>query len=114
MVSYVALVAIVYDRSGHSGAWVAAVLVVMFGVTAAVGPWAGALGDRVDRRFLMIGSDLAAAATFVGIAFASGILGLCALLIATLVPPRRRDTADVDGAVTETVRPSRSEWSLAT
>jgi MFS family permease len=73
MVSYVALVAVVYERSGHSGRWVAAVLVVMFGVTAAVGPWAGALGDRLDRRLLMIGSDLAAAATFVGIAFAHSL-----------------------------------------
>jgi MFS family permease len=55
-----------------------------------------------------------AALTPAGVCIASGILGLCALLIATRVPPRRRDTADVDGAVTETVRPSRSEWSLAT
>ena len=73
MVAYVALVAVVYDRSGHSGGWVAAALVVMFGVSAAVGPWAGALGDRFDRRLLMIGSDLAAAATFVGIAFAHSL-----------------------------------------
>ena len=73
MVAYVALVAVVYDRSGHSGGWVAAALVVMFGVSAAVGPWAGALGDRFDRRLLMIGSDLAAAAAFVGIAFAHSL-----------------------------------------
>lgn len=73
MVSYVALVAVVYQRSGHSGGWVAAALVVMFGLSALVGPWAGALGDRFDRRLLMIGSDLAAAATFVGIAFAHSL-----------------------------------------
>ena len=73
MVSYVALVAVVYQRSGHSGGWVAAALVVMFGVSALVGPWAGALGDRLDRRLLMIGSDVAAAATFVGIAFAHSL-----------------------------------------
>lgn len=73
MVSYVALVAVVYLRSGHSGGWVAAALVVMFGVSALVGPWAGALGDRFDRRLLMIGSDLAAAMTFVGIAFAHSL-----------------------------------------
>jgi len=79
MVSYVALVAVVYDRSGHSGGWVAAALVVMFGLSALVGPWSGALGDRLDRRLLMIGSDLAAAATFVGIAFAHSLPLLVAL-----------------------------------
>ncbi len=110
MVSYVALVAVVYDRSGHSGGWVAAALVVMFGVSALAGPWAGALGDRVDRRRLMIGSDLAAAATFVAIAFAHSLpllvvlAGLSALaeapfgpasqaLLVMLVPEDRRTWA---------------------
>ncbi len=110
MVSYVALVAVVYERSGHSGAWVAGVLVVMFGVTAAAGPWAGALGDRLDRRLVLIGSDLAAAATFIGIAFAHSLpllvvlAGLSALaespfsassqaLLAMLVPEDRRTWA---------------------
>jgi MFS family permease len=110
MVSYVALVAVVYDRSGHSGGWVAAALVVMFGVSALVGPWSGVLGDRLDRRLLMIGSDLAAAATFAGIAFAHslpllvGLAGLSALaespfgpssqaLLVMLVPEDRRTWA---------------------
>lgn len=79
MVSYVALVAVTYDRSHHSGGWVAAVLIVMFGVTAGVGPWAGALGDRLDRRKVMIASDLAAAATFAGIAFAHSLVLLVVL-----------------------------------
>ncbi len=107
MVSYVALVSVVYDRSGRSGSWVAAALVVMFGVTALVGPWAGALGDRFDRRRLMMMSDLAAAATFVAIAFAHSLpllvvlAGLSALaeapfspaaqaLLVMLVPEDRR------------------------
>lgn len=71
--AYVALVAVVYDRSGHSGTWVAAALVVGFGVTAVVGPWAGHLGDRFDRRRLMLASDLCAAAAFAGIAFAHSL-----------------------------------------
>ena len=77
--AYVALVAVVYDRSGHSGTWVAAALVVGFGVSAITGPWAGHLGDRLDRRQLMIWSDLAAAATFVGIAFVHSLPLLVAL-----------------------------------
>ena len=43
--AYVALVAVVYNRSDHSGTWVAAVLVVAFAVSAGLAPdggtWAG-------------------------------------------------------------------------
>jgi MFS family permease len=77
--AYVALVAVVYDRSGHSGTWVAAALVVGLGVSALVGPWAGHLGDRFDRRRLMLASDLAAAAAFVGFAFTHSLPILVAL-----------------------------------
>src|SRR3954471_23665793 len=72
--SYVALVAVLYDRSNHSGTWVAAGLVVSFGVTALVGPWAGHLGDRYDRRHVMIVSDLTAAVAFVGIAMTHSLV----------------------------------------
>lgn len=78
-VSYVAIVTVVYERSGHSGPWVAATLVLMFALGAAAAPWAGALGDRADRRRVMIGSDLAAAAAFVGIAYTHSLPLLAAL-----------------------------------
>jgi MFS family permease len=113
MVSYVALVAIVYERSGHSGAWVAAVLVVMFGVTAAVGPWAGALGDRVDRRFLMIGSDLAAAATFVGIAFAHS-LPLLVVLVALSALAESPFSSSSQALLVMLVPEDRRTWATAT
>ena len=77
--SWIALVAVVYARSGNSGAWVSAALVVQFSVTALSAPWTGALGDRFDRRVVMIVSDLAAAAVFVGFAFAQSPLLLVVL-----------------------------------
>lgn len=77
--SWIALVAVIYARSGGSGAWISAALVVQFGVSALSAPWTGALGDRFDRRRLMIASDLAAAVVFVGIAFAHSALLLVVL-----------------------------------
>jgi MFS family permease len=77
--AYVALVAVLYDRSNHSGTWVAAGLVVSFGVSAVLGPWAGHLGDRYDRRRVMIAAELTAAAAFVGIAFAHSLVLLVVL-----------------------------------
>jgi MFS family permease len=108
--AYVALVAVIYDRSGHSGTWVAAALVVGFGVSAVLGPWAGHLGDRFDRRRLMIASDLTAAAAFAGIAFTHSLALLVVLagvaaaaespfgpaaqaLLVTLVPEAERTWA---------------------
>src|SRR5262249_46006319 len=45
--------------------WVAAVLVARIGVAALAAPFAGWLGDRLDRRRGMIAGDLAAAGGFV-------------------------------------------------
>jgi MFS family permease len=77
-VSWIALVAVIYARTG-SGAWISAALVVQFGVFAVSAPWTGAIGDRFDRRRVMIASDLAAALAFVGIAFAHSPLLLVVL-----------------------------------
>ena len=49
--SWIALVSVVYARTG-SGAWVSAALVVQFGVSALSAPWAGALGDRFRCLFV--------------------------------------------------------------
>jgi len=108
--SYVALVAVIYDRSNHSGTWVAAALVTTFGVSAILGPWAGHLGDRHDRRRVMIASDLGAAGAFVGIALVHSLVLLVVLaavaaaaespfgpaaqaLLVTLVPEEQRTWA---------------------
>jgi len=65
----IALLAVVYSRTGGSGGWVGAAVFTQFVASVLAAPWAGALGDRFDRRRVMLCSDLAAAGTFVVIAF---------------------------------------------
>jgi MFS family permease len=52
----------------RSTAWVAAGLVATFGVQGIVGPFAGVLGDRFDRRRVMIISDLLGAVFYLAMA----------------------------------------------
>lgn len=61
--AYIALNFEVYDQTG-SAAWVSAALLLTFGATGFVMPFAGILGDRFDRRKVLIGSDLAGAVAF--------------------------------------------------
>ena len=56
-----------------AAAWVSAALLAWIGVGGLVSPIAGSLGDRYDRRRVMIASDLAGAATFAAIALAVSI-----------------------------------------
>jgi MFS family permease len=68
--AYMALNFVIYQRTG-SAVWVAAALLLTFGTTAVASPFAGALGDRFDRRKVMIASDLSGAACFLAMALAS-------------------------------------------
>lgn len=82
----VAWVAVIFSRSGGSGAWVGALVLTQFGVSALATPWTGAIGDRFDRRVVMIASDLSSAAVFVAVAFSHSALELIALAaLASLV-----------------------------
>jgi MFS family permease len=111
--AYVALVAVVYDRSGHSGTWVATALVVGFGVSALLGPWAGHLGDRYDRRQVMIVSDLIAAAAFVGIAFAHSLPLL--VVLAGVASAAEVPSGPAAGALLVMVVPEeRRTWATGT
>src|SRR5437867_4157588 len=65
--AYLTLNYTIYKRTG-SATWVAAALFLTFGTVGFVSPFAGALGDRFDRRKVMIVSDLAGAACFLGMA----------------------------------------------
>jgi predicted MFS family arabinose efflux permease len=62
-----ALLALVYDRTGSS-AWVGVATAARMLPLVALGPLAGVLADRVDRRRLMIGSDLVRCACMAALA----------------------------------------------
>jgi MFS family permease len=61
--AYAALNFTIFEKTG-SASWVAVSLLLTFGVMGFIGPPAGILGDRFDRRKVMIGSDLAGAFCF--------------------------------------------------
>jgi MFS family permease len=66
--AYTALMFEIYDLTEESAVWLAAALLVTEGVSGLVGPFASVLGDRFDRRTVMIVSDISAAACFAGMA----------------------------------------------
>jgi MFS family permease len=112
--AYIALIALIYERSHGSGVWISTALLAALGARVLVSPWGGALGDYFDRRVVMIGSDVAAAACFVAISQVHSLPFLVALaalagmaeapfspassaLLAMIVPEERRGWAS--GAV---------------
>lgn len=81
MLAVVALTIDVWDRT-HSGTWVGALLIVDFLPAILIGLLLGPILDRYSRRALMVGSDVARAALFVGLVFAPDaywIVGLAGL-----------------------------------
>jgi MFS family permease len=66
--AFAALNFAIYQRT-HSPTWVAAALFLTFGTVGFASVFAGALGDRFDRRRVMIASDLASSACFLAMAF---------------------------------------------
>lgn len=61
--AYTALNFEIYEQTG-SATWVAAALLLTFGVMGFLGPAAGVLGDRFDRKKVLIASDVAGAGAF--------------------------------------------------
>jgi MFS family permease len=64
----VAMAYVIYQRTG-SAIWLSALYLLTFGVTGFVNPFAGALADRVDRRRLMIASELLGALAWGALVF---------------------------------------------
>ena len=78
LIAAVALAIDVKDRT-NSGPWVAAVVVVEFLPTVAVGLLLGPLLDRLERRSLMIAADAARVGVFVALPFAPNAATVVAL-----------------------------------
>jgi MFS family permease len=76
--AYTALNFTVWSRT-HSPGMQALSLLLTFGVAGIVGPFAGALGDSLDRRKVMIWCEAASAAFFAAMAFAHAPIVLIVL-----------------------------------
>ena len=74
--AYTALMATIYERTDGSPGWLSATLLLTFGVGGFVGPFAGHIGDRFDRRKVMIASELVGAGAFAGMALVHSPMAL--------------------------------------
>jgi MFS family permease len=108
--AYIALIALIYARSGGSGVWISAALFATLGARVLVSPWAGSLGDYFDRRLVMVGSDMGAAACFVALATVHSLPLLVAL--AALAGAAEAPFSPASGAlITMLVPEERRGWS---
>jgi MFS family permease len=82
--AYTALNFTVWDQT-HSPLMQAMSLLLTFGVAGLLGPFAGALGDRFDRRRVMVASEAVSAAFFAAMAFADGPRLLIGLAFASAI-----------------------------
>jgi MFS family permease len=76
--AFTALLFVLYRRTG-SATWLSAALLLTMGTEGLFSLIGGSLGDRHDRRLVMIVSDLAGAACFAALAFARDPLHLVLL-----------------------------------
>lgn len=77
--AYIALVAAIYGRT-HSAVWISAAIFASVIASVVSAPAAGWIGDRFDRRRVMIAADLAAAAGSLGMALTGQPWALVALM----------------------------------
>jgi MFS family permease len=99
----VALVYTIYQRT-RSSAWVSASLFAMVAVTGLLGPVSGWIGDRFDRRRVMITSELAAGVGWVGLLAVDASWLLVALALAATAagaPFRAASAATIPNLVGE-------------
>jgi MFS family permease len=74
-----------YDQT-RSTAWLSLSLMITIGAGAVLAPFGGMIGDRFDRRRLMIGAELTACAVFLALALTHSPVALLALgMVATAI-----------------------------
>jgi MFS family permease len=110
--AFAALAYIMFQLTGESR-WVSWTLLLTFGAQGLFAPLGSALGDRFDRRKVLVIADLAAAAGFVALAFARtpGQLLVMAFVTATLESPIWSVSAAV---VPNLVGPEDLAWANGT
>lgn len=111
----ISLVFLVYHRTG-SAAWVSLALLATEGLQGALSPLVGGLGDRFDRRRVMIASDLLAAVCFGGLALVArdgAALALVAVAFLTTVAESPFFPAS-GGAIPNLVAPGDLAWANGT
>ncbi|MGZ4386460.1 MAG: MFS transporter [Gaiellaceae bacterium] len=77
--AFLALTVDVFERSHHSSVWVSALLIADLLPTIVIGLTLGPLVDRLSRRWLMLGADLARCAIFAALPFVSTTASIVAL-----------------------------------
>jgi MFS family permease len=111
--AWIALLVAIYAET-HSTVWMSAALFVGVAGAGIFAPILGALGDRTDRRRLMIGSELAAAAVAAAMALTTGnpvaLIVLAFISEAAQSPYFSASTA----AVPNLVEPGEMAWANST
>ena len=109
---WIALMVAVYART-HSTVWMSAALFFTIATAGLVAPIAGALGDRYDRRLVMVSSELMTAVFAIGMVFAHApllLVTLSALASLAQAPFMPASTASVPNLVPD----DRLEWANST
>ena len=111
-VAFVALMALVFGRT-HSAIWGSAALLAVVGTYGLAAPFAGMLGDRFDRRIVMIWSDGAGAVVNVVLVFVhapTALIALSALAAVAQSPYLSASTAAIPNLVPD----DELAWANAT
>ena len=110
--TWIALMVAIY-ASTHSTVWMSATLFVTIGASGLFTPLAGALGDRYDRRTVMVLSDIAAASVAAAMALAQAPALLVVLAFAGAVAQSPFFSAST-AAIPNLVEPRDVAWANST